>query len=115
MCDRFLGEGFFLPLPLSMRRPKKPILNRINILEIILSKFRGIFSSSVICGQFAKLPGSPLSCGSFSRVKLVDRTRGSFSWVKLVGHSCESLSWMEFAGNLRLHRISLRYMKKKTY
>ena len=62
--------------------------------------------------------------GSFSWVKLVGETRGSFrgsnSWVKLMGHSLGSNSWVilvdqEFVGNLRLHRIILRYIKQKIY
>ena len=40
---------------------------------------------------------------------------GSFLRVKLMGHSRGSFSWIEFVKNLRLHRISLRYIKQKVY
>ena len=71
---------------------------------ILVGQIRESFS-------WVKLVGH--SRGSFSWVKLVVQTRGSFSWVKLVGHSRGLFSWIEFVGNLRLHRISLKYTKQE--
>ena len=83
MCDRFLGEGFFLPLPLSVRRPKKPILNRINILEIILSKFRGHIQFKRDLRTVCQIAWVTFVLWVF----LAGQTRGSKSWVILVSLS----------------------------
>ena len=96
--------------------------------NLLADKIKLIKNHSVFIWECAKSRGSRKSRGalswvilmsqtrgSFSWVKLVVQTRWSFSWVKLVGHSRGLLSWIEFVGNLRLHRISLRYIKQEIY